>query len=69
MTKKLDELKKQEQKYQELAAQWDRSSKTERDRQQFLDATEGWNELHDEISQLEQELHGQQPYRKLIKIH
>lgn len=68
MTKKLDELKKQEQNYQELAAQWEKSSKTERDRQQFLNATEGWNELHDEISQLEQELHGQKPYRKLIKI-
>lgn len=68
MMKKLDELKQQEQHYQELAKQWEQSAQTERDRQQFLDATEGWNELHDEIAELEQELQGKRPYRRLIKI-
>lgn len=68
MMNKLKELKNQEQKYHDLAAQWEQSAKTETDRQKFLDATQDWNELHDQIYQLEQEIGNQKPYKQLIKI-
>ena len=64
--RKLERLKQKEAGYRELAAQWERSPQTEEDRRQFLAATEDWNDLHSDISELEQELYDQKPYRRLI---
>lgn len=65
---KLDALKHKEEGYKKLAAEWESSSKTTEDRNRFLAATDDWNDLHDEIYQLEQELQGKKPYRRLIKV-
>ena len=65
---KLEQLKSKEEGYRKLAAQWENSKQSDEDRRRFLDDTEDWNELHQEIWDLEQELDGQKPYRRLIKI-
>lgn len=65
---RLESLKQKEERYKSLAAEWEKSPKTVEDRRKFLAATEDWNDLHDEIWQLEQDLTDKKPYRKLIKI-
>jgi len=66
--RKLEQLKQKEAGYRALADEWERSSKSEEDRRRFLDDTSDWNDLHSEIMDLEQELHDQKPYRRLVKI-
>lgn len=63
----LDELKKKHDNYMQLHAKWEASAKTEKDRQEFLDATHDWNEIHDQITELETELEGEKEYTKLVK--
>lgn len=65
---KLKQLKNKEAGYKKLAAEWESSAKTEDDRRKFLAATEDWNDLHQEISDLESELQDQKQYRRLIKL-
>lgn len=65
--KRLDQMRQKEAGYHALAAQWDKSAQTEEDRRSFLAATADWNDLHNDISDLEHELHDQKPYKRLIK--
>lgn len=65
--KELETLKEKNAEYEKLSAVWNASAKTEQDRQAFLSATADWNDVYDAIHDLERELDGQKPYRRLIK--
>lgn len=67
--KLLDQLKDKANYYMQLHKKWESSSKTERDRQEFLNATLDWNDIHDQISDLESELAGEKTHTKLIKLN
>jgi hypothetical protein len=65
--KRLESLKAKNAHYEELGKTWEASNKTEQDRRAYLDATADWNDLYDEMHDLERDLHGEKPYRRLIK--
>jgi hypothetical protein len=65
--KQLDALKTKNAEYEALGKTWEASDKTEKDRRAYLDATADWNDVYDAIHDLERELDGQKPYKRLIK--
>jgi hypothetical protein len=65
---RLEQCRADEKKLQELYAKWEQiEHPTEKQRVKFLKMTSHWNDLNDEIYDLERELHGEKPETVLIR--